>query len=68
MNILKSYSLIIIALFILVSYSYSHANEVEEKFIKAGLVDIYTVDESIKIDLVNSDPAKTFFGRIIMMD
>ena len=37
------------------------AGEVENKFIKAGLVDVQTIDKSIKVDLVNSDPSKNFF-------
>lgn len=37
------------------------ANEIEKKFIKAGLVDVHTIDESIKVDLVNSDPDKNYF-------
>lgn len=31
------------------------------KFVEAGLVDIHTIDESIKVDLVNSDPDKNYF-------
>lgn len=38
-----------------------HANEIEKKFIGAGLIDIHTIDESIKVDLVNSDPDKNYF-------
>jgi len=38
-----------------------HANEIEKKFIKAGLVDIHSVDESIKVDLVNFAPDKNYF-------
>ena len=37
------------------------ANGVERKFIAAGLVDVYSIDNSIKVDLVNSDPRKNFF-------
>lgn len=37
------------------------ANEIENRFIKAGLIDIATIDPSIKVDLVNSDPKKNFF-------
>lgn len=37
------------------------ANNIEEKFIKAGLVDIHTIDTSIKVDLVNSNPKKNYF-------
>ncbi len=40
---------------------FSHANEVETKFIGAGLIDIKSVDDSIQVDLVNSDPRKNYF-------
>ncbi|MCI5222143.1 MAG: peptidase M15 [Candidatus Electrothrix sp. AR4] len=36
-------------------------NEIEKKFIRAGLVDVSTIDSTIKVDLVNSDPKKNFF-------
>ena len=61
MKFLKPYKFILIALIVFTSSSYCHANEIEEKFINAELIDIHTIDESIKIDLVNSDPAKNFF-------
>jgi D-alanyl-D-alanine dipeptidase len=53
--------ILIIALFFLVPDSSSQANEIEKKFIKAGLIDVHTVDKSIKVDLVNSDAAKNYF-------
>ena len=37
------------------------ANEIEQKFLKAGLIDVNTIDTSIKVDLVNSDQDKNFF-------
>lgn len=37
------------------------ANEVERTFIAAGLVDVATIDSTIQVDLVNSDPDKNFF-------
>jgi zinc D-Ala-D-Ala dipeptidase len=37
------------------------ANEIEKKFLKAGLIDVSTVDRSIQVDLVNSDRYKNFF-------
>ena len=37
------------------------ANEIEKKFIKAGLIDVNTIDSSIQVDLVNSDQNKNFF-------
>lgn len=41
--------------------SFAWANEIEERFVKAGLVDVNTIDSSIKVDLVNSDPEKNYF-------
>lgn len=38
-----------------------NANEVEKKFVKAGLVDISTIAPTVQVDLVNSDPKKNFF-------
>ncbi|WP_300671560.1 M15 family metallopeptidase [Desulfoluna sp.] len=38
-----------------------YANEVESKFLDAGLVDVNRIDETIQVDLVNSDPAKNYF-------
>ena len=46
---------------VLIASTTCHANEIEKKFIEAGLVDIHTIDKSIKIDLVNSDPDKNYF-------
>jgi D-alanyl-D-alanine dipeptidase len=37
------------------------AKEVESTFIVAGLVDVATIDQTIRVDLVNSDPVKNFF-------
>jgi D-alanyl-D-alanine dipeptidase len=37
------------------------ANEIEDKFIAAGLVDISQIDNSIRVNLVNSNPKKNFF-------
>ena len=39
------------------------ANDVESRFQAAGLVDISTIDSSIKVDLVNSHPEKNFFNK-----
>jgi zinc D-Ala-D-Ala dipeptidase len=60
-NMVKTYRIIIFFMLIFSSYPYCYANEIEERFIKAGLVNVHSIDESIKVDLVNSDPAKNFF-------
>ena len=39
----------------------ARANAVERAFIRAGLVDVSTIDPTIQVDLVNSDPKKNFF-------
>lgn len=57
----KPYLILISGYIILFVCSMGHANEFEEKFIEEGLIDIHEIDESIKVDLVNSDPDKNFF-------
>jgi D-alanyl-D-alanine dipeptidase len=55
-------SLIIIIITLLSGFhSLSYANELEQRFINTGLIDIRRVDNSIKVDLVNSDPDKNYF-------
>ncbi|MBF0235810.1 MAG: M15 family metallopeptidase [Desulfamplus sp.] len=61
MKISKSYIFLLSAVLVFIASTTCHANETEKKFIEAGLVDIHTIDESIKIDLVNSDPDKNYF-------
>jgi D-alanyl-D-alanine dipeptidase len=51
---------------VLVAISFSskaicEPNEIEQRFINAGLVDVNSIDNSIQIDLVNSDPSKNYF-------
>jgi D-alanyl-D-alanine dipeptidase len=41
----------------------SAANDIEKRFLEAGLVDVNRIDSTINVDLVNSDPAKNFFGE-----
>lgn len=53
--------ILLTSVFLLTGHSLCHANEIETKFINAGLVDVHAVDESIKVDLVNSDPDHNFF-------
>lgn len=51
----------IVLLFILILGSAAHANEVELKFIDAGLIDVKSINKTIQVDLVNSDPEKNYF-------
>jgi D-alanyl-D-alanine dipeptidase len=61
MNISKTYILLISVVLVFIARATCHANETEKKFIEAGLVDIHTIDESIRVDLVNSDSDKNYF-------
>lgn len=45
----------------LLTSSTSLANDIEKNFLDAKLIDVNTIDNSIKADLVNSDPKKNFF-------
>jgi D-alanyl-D-alanine dipeptidase len=51
----------LIVLILTVSRANGQTNEIENKFIKAGLIDIHTIDSSIQVDLVNSAPKKNYF-------
>lgn len=58
--------LIIIILFMIVSFASAMAittNATEQIFLKAGLVDIKTIDPSIHVELVNSHASKNFFKK-----
>jgi D-alanyl-D-alanine dipeptidase len=51
---------------ILLSFTLSIGNTeqvigIEKKFVDAGLVDISTIDDTIQVDLVNSDPKNNYF-------
>lgn len=61
MKIFKSYLLLLSTILAFSGSTICHANKIEKKFIAAGLVDIQTIDKSIKVDLVNSDPDKNYF-------
>jgi D-alanyl-D-alanine dipeptidase len=61
MKIFKSYFLFISVALVFIASANCQANEIEKKFIGAGLVNIHAIDESIKVDLVNSDPDKNYF-------
>ena len=54
------YLFVFITVFILIG-SFAYANDIEKKFINVGLVDVNRIDNSIKVDLVNSDPQKNYF-------
>jgi D-alanyl-D-alanine dipeptidase len=53
--------LIIVVFFFLNVGTTAQANVIEKKFIDAGLVDVNTIDSTIQVDLVNSDPKKNYF-------
>ena len=55
-----AYLIIIVSIFLNVGNK-ALANAIEKKFIDAGLVDVGTIDDTIQIDLVNSDPKKNYF-------
>jgi D-alanyl-D-alanine dipeptidase len=54
------YLIIIVSIFLSVGNK-AQANMVEKKFINSGLVDVGTIDNTIQVDLVNSDPKKNYF-------
>ena len=55
-----TYLFIFISLF-LCAEATAQVNSIEKKFIDAGLVDIHSIDNTIQVDLVNSDPKKNYF-------
>ena len=61
MNIIKLSIPLFVLLILTFSVAFAWANEVEKKFKRAGLIDIHTIDSSIQVDLVNSDPEKNYF-------
>ena len=52
---------IIIATIFLNAGTAAQANVIEKKFIDSGLVDVRTVDSTIQVDLVNSDPLELYW-------
>jgi len=56
------FSVLLIAIILIVS-NYTYANEIESKFINAGLIDVNSIDKTIQIDLVNSNPKKNYFRK-----
>ena len=61
MTISKPYMIIFSAFFVAITGANCKANELEKKFVKAGLINVHAIDKSIKVDLVNSDPEKNYF-------
>ena len=53
--------LLVLLVLLFLACAGADANEVESKFINAGLVDVNTIDATIRVDLVNSDPKKNYF-------
>ncbi|VFQ44938.1 hypothetical protein [Desulfoluna butyratoxydans] len=60
MIVLKKY--VLFSMVMLWAAGVAHANGIEEKFIRAGLVDVHQMDETIQVDLVNSDPRKNYLN------
>ena len=54
MKISKTYLIIISAFFVVITSANCKANELEKKFVEAGLINVHAIDKSIKVDLVNS--------------
>lgn len=50
-------------LFLLLLCAFCVANPIEKKFIKAGLIDIHTIDSTIQVKLVNSNPTYNIFRK-----
>ena len=58
---MKIFSIFITASLMFVINSNCFANKIEEKFMQAGLIDVHTIDKSIKVNLVNSNPKNNYF-------
>jgi D-alanyl-D-alanine dipeptidase len=63
MNISKLSSSFILIALVFSSAANGRANEIEYRFLSEGLININTIDSSIQVDLVNSDPRKNFFRK-----
>ena len=55
-----TYLFVFISLF-LCSEATAQINSIEKKFIDARLVDVHSIDNTIQVDLVNSDPKENYF-------
>jgi zinc D-Ala-D-Ala dipeptidase len=58
---MKFFSSFIIILLLMIFWTSANANEIERRFVSAGLINVSTIDPTIQVDLVNSDPKKNFF-------
>ncbi|MDJ0803929.1 MAG: M15 family metallopeptidase [Desulfobacterales bacterium] len=61
MKIPKSSFILLGAFFVFIASVDCRASEIEKRFMSAGLIDVHTIDNTIKVDLVNSDPDKNYF-------
>lgn len=59
-NFSITYLTVLLLLFLCIDVA-ALANKVEKRFLEAGLVDVKTIDKTIQVDLVNSDPQKNYF-------
>jgi D-alanyl-D-alanine dipeptidase len=57
----QPYFFLISVFLVLFAGTHCRANEIEKKFMQAGLVNVHAIDQSIRVDLVNSHPDKNFF-------
>jgi zinc D-Ala-D-Ala dipeptidase len=56
------YNILIIFILALIGIvTNADANDIEKRFIDAGLVNVNNIDSTIQVDLVNSDPQKNYF-------
>jgi len=61
MKIKPSILLILFLLLVLTTCWLAGANELQQRFVAAGLVNVSDIDPTIQVDLVNADPKKNFF-------
>ncbi|MEJ2200127.1 MAG: M15 family metallopeptidase [Desulfuromonadaceae bacterium] len=57
----KPYLMVFVVLLWWGAWAHCQPNAVETSFVKAGLVDVRSIDRSIRVDLVNSDSNKNYF-------
>jgi len=58
---MRIFTIFITATLMLVINSNCFANKIEEKFKRAGLIDVHTIDKSIIVNLVNSNSENNYF-------